>query len=187
MRQPILITIQKSYKISTTKNAQISFISARCVLRPRDFEMRIVLWCYCYTERCSIIENDVVDDGSLKHGRVDFSSDICWPIESRSIFVMGVLKKKRGKEGRKKRKVEGKRKMSDGRNEIRHRPRRYFIVPDDQSRCEIPGLFARRSHYKLKKLPSCGVIFSGVVSTPPCSFIFILCSLKMIFFSLANV
>ena len=106
------------------------------------------------------IENDIVDDGLLKHGsrRFFFGHLLAdWkPVDIRD----GCLKKNK-KKNKKNKKGWRKRKMSDGQNEIRHWSRRYFIVPDDQSGCEIPGLFAHRSHYKLKKLPPRGAIFSG--------------------------
>lgn len=48
-------------------------------------------------------------------------------------------------------------KKTDGRNEIRYRRWRYFIVPDDRFRCEIPTMLLpptllrqRRSNCKLK-------------------------------------
>ena len=126
-----------------------------------NFEMCLIYVTYSgyrYTQTASKTTSSMT--GCWNTARVDFSSDICWPIESRSIFVMGVLKKIK-KKNKKNKKGWRKRKMSDGQNEIRHRSRRYFIVPDDQSGCEIPGLFAHRSHYKLKKLPPHGAIFSG--------------------------
>lgn len=50
---------------------------------------------YRYTQTASKTTSSMT--GCWNTARVDFSSDICWPIESRSIFVMGVLKKKKKK------------------------------------------------------------------------------------------
>lgn len=60
-------------------------------------------------------------------------------IEGWSIFVMAVLKKGEQRAGE--------------RNEIRHRPWRYFTVPTDQSRCQVSGAVHSQLPLQIEEAP----------------------------------